>query len=68
MASILKKAAKYKRISSVLVEGESYLKDPFIPPPQILTPPALVRAPSPDDITDFPAYKTVPLPESISYM
>jgi hypothetical protein len=47
MASILKKAAKYKRISSVLVEGEAYLKDPFITPPQILTPSTNLRAPTP---------------------
>lgn len=68
MASILRKAAKYQRISSVLVEGEAHLKDPFIPPPQILHPPAERRAPSPDDVTDFPQYKNVPIPESIPYM
>lgn len=38
MASILKKAAKYRRISQVLIEGEAHLKDPFIQPPQILKP------------------------------
>ena len=62
MASILRKAANYRRISSVLVEGEAHLKDPFIPPPQILHPPAERKAPSPDDVTDFPQYKTVPIP------
>jgi len=36
MALILKKAAKYKRISTVLAEGEAHLRDPFTPPPQIL--------------------------------
>jgi hypothetical protein len=40
MASILKKAANYKRISTILVEGEAHLKDPFITPPQILKPSA----------------------------
>jgi hypothetical protein len=38
MASILKKAAKYRTISQVLIEGEAHLKDPFIQPPQILKP------------------------------
>ena len=67
MASILRKAANYKRISSVLVEGEAHLRDPLMPPPQILKPPASSPPPSPDDVTDFPAYKTVPIPESIPY-
>jgi len=67
MSAILKKAAKYKRISSILVEGEAHLKDPLMPPPQILKPPANPKAPSPDDVTDFPAYKTIPIPESIPY-
>lgn len=40
MSSILKKAAKYKRISTVLIEGEAHLKDPFIQAPLILKPPA----------------------------
>ena len=62
MASILRKAANYKRVSTILVEGEAHLKDPFIPPPQILKPPANNRDPSPDDVTDFPAYKTIPIP------
>lgn len=68
MSSILRKAANYKRISSVLVEGEAHLRDPFIQPPQMLHPPPQNQNPSPDDITDFPQYKTVPLPESIPYM
>jgi len=67
MASILRKAANYKRINSVLVEGEAHLRDPLIPPPKILTPPTTTRDPSPDDVTDFPAYKTIPIPESIPY-
>lgn len=67
MASILRKAANYKRISTVLLEGEAHLKDPLMPPPQILKPNASPRAPSPDDITDFPGYKTIPIPESIPY-
>jgi hypothetical protein len=62
MASILKKAAKYKRITGVFAEGEAHLKDPFFSPPQILKPLAQQKAPSPDDITDFPRYKTVPIP------
>ncbi len=37
MALILKKAAKYKRISTILAEGEAHLRDPFTPPPQIIT-------------------------------
>lgn len=68
MASILKKAAKYRRISAVLIEGEAHLKDPFIQPPQILKPPAETKAPSPDDVSDFPRYKNVPIPENIPYM
>ena len=68
MASILRKAAKYRKVSSILSEGEAHLKDPFIQPPQILHPPKEREAPQPDDITDFPQYKTVPIPESIPYM
>ena len=67
MASILRKAAKYKRVSTVLQEGEAHLKDPFFTPPQILKPPA-PRTPTPDDITDFPQYKTIPIPETVPYM
>ena len=62
MAHILKKAAKYRQIGTVLLEGEAHLKDPFIPPPQILKPIAAKRDPSPDDITDFPETLTVPIP------
>jgi hypothetical protein len=62
MASILKKAAKYKQVSSVLVEGEAHLKDPWIPAPKILKPPPARTQTSPDDITDFPQYKSVPIP------
>lgn len=36
MASILKKAANYKRISTILCEGEAHLRDPLTPPPVIL--------------------------------
>lgn len=68
MASILRKAAKYRSVSSILVEGEAHLKDPFIPAPKILKPPPARTNLSPDDVTDFPQYKTVPLPESIPYM
>lgn len=68
MASILKKAAKYRRISAVLIEGEAHLKDPFIQPPQILKPPAQIKASTPDDVSDFPRYKNVPIPENIPYM
>jgi hypothetical protein len=68
MASILRKAAKYRSVSSILVEGEAHLKDPFIPAPKILKPPVARTNLLPDDITDFPQYKTVPLPESIPYM
>jgi hypothetical protein len=67
MSVILNKAAKYKRISTILVEGEAHLKDPYIPPPQILKPPQNSKPPSPDDVTDFPAYKTIPIPESFYY-
>ena len=63
----LRKAGKYKRIGTVLVEGEAHLKDPLMPPPKILKPPTTTKEPSPDDVTDFPAYKTIPIPESISY-
>lgn len=67
MASILRKAANYKRISTMLVEGEAHLRDPFFPPPEILKPAAEKRTTTPDDITDFPQYKTIPIPESIPY-
>lgn len=67
MSAILRKAAQYKRVSTILVEGEAHLKDPLMPPPQILKPPTTPKAPSPDDVTDFPAYKTIPIPESIPY-
>ena len=36
MASILKKAANYKKISTILCEGEAHLRDPFTVPPAIL--------------------------------
>lgn len=67
MSAILAKAAKYRRIGTVLVEGEAHLRDPLMPPPQILKPNPTTKAPSPDDVTDFPAYKTIPIPESIPY-
>ncbi len=67
MSSILRKAAQYKRISTVLIEGEAHLKDPLMPPPKIIKPPSTSKAPTPDDVTDFPAYKTIPIPESINY-
>jgi hypothetical protein len=67
MSSILAKAAKYRRIGTVLVEGEAHLRDPLMPPPQILKPVAQTKAPSPDDVSDFPAYKTITIPESIPY-
>mmetsp|Transcript_62094 Transcript_62094/g.72210 ORF Transcript_62094/g.72210 Transcript_62094/m.72210 type:complete len:189 (+) Transcript_62094:27-593(+) len=67
MAQILKKASKYKRISTVLSEGEAHLRDPLTPPPQILKPPALRKDKKPDDITDFPKQHIVPLPEAIPY-
>lgn len=67
MASILAKAAKYKRISTILIEGQAHLKDPLMPPPQLLKPPAQTSEPSPEDVTNFPAYKTIPIPESIPY-
>ena len=67
MSSILRKAAQYKRISTVLIEGEAHLKDPLMPPPKLIKPPATSKAPTPDDVTDFPAYKTIPIPESINY-
>ena len=38
-----------------------------MPPPQILKPNPSSKPPSPDDVTDFPAYKTIPIPESIPY-
>jgi CDGSH iron-sulfur domain-containing protein 3 len=51
----------------VLVEGEAHLRDPLMPPPQILKPNPTAKPPSPDDVTDFPPYKTIPIPESITY-
>lgn len=36
MASILRRAAKYKRVSTVLQEGEAHLRDKFTPAPKIL--------------------------------
>ena len=67
MAQILRKAANYKRIGTVLMEGEAHLRDPLMPPPKLLKPPAQARSPQPDDVTDFEAYKTIPIPESINY-
>jgi hypothetical protein len=67
MSAILRKAANYRRVSTILVEEEAHLKDPLMPPPQLLKPPPANHAPTPDDITDFPAYKTIPIPESIPY-
>ena len=67
MSSILAKAAKYKRISSILIEGEAHLRDPLMPPPQLLKPVLQTTQPSPDDVTNFPTYKTIPIPESIPY-
>ena len=69
MSAILRKAAKYRRISTILVEGEAHLKDPLMPPPKILKPSSSPNSlsPTPDDVTDFPSYKTIPIPESIPY-
>lgn len=67
MSAILAKAAKYRRIGTVLVEGEAHLRDPLMPPPQLLKPNPQSKAPSPEDVSDFPAYKTIPIPESIPY-
>ena len=33
MTQILKKAAGYKRISTILFEGEAHLRDAYTPPP-----------------------------------
>mmetsp|Transcript_141602 Transcript_141602/g.200514 ORF Transcript_141602/g.200514 Transcript_141602/m.200514 type:complete len:188 (+) Transcript_141602:57-620(+) len=66
MASILRKAAKYRRVNTLLEEGEAHLRDNFTLPPKILKPvPRDTK--SPDDITNFPLYETVPLPEAIPY-
>jgi len=67
MSAILKRAAKYKRVSGILCEGEAHLRDPFTPPPVILKPPAPRKQKTPEDISDFPATKHIPLPESIPY-
>lgn len=55
MSAILKRAAKYRRISSVLCEGEAHLRDPYSPAPVILKPSAPRKERKPDDVTDFPA-------------
>ena len=34
--NILKKAAKYKKVSEMLCSGEAHLRDPYTPPPQII--------------------------------
>jgi hypothetical protein len=68
MVTILRKPTKYLQISSVLVEGEAHLKDPFILAPKILKPPSTWAQTSPDDISDFPRYKSVPISESIPYI
>ena len=36
MSSILRKAAKYRRITQTWVEGEAHLKDIYTPPPTII--------------------------------
>lgn len=73
-SNIARKAAKYKRISTVLYEGEAHLRDAFTPPPQILKvflcviqPPQARSELTDDDITDFPKQLTVPIPEAIPY-
>jgi CDGSH-type Zn-finger protein len=58
--NILKRAAKYKSLPLNLTEGQAHLRDPYFSPP----PP---RQANPDDVTDFPQYKTIPMPESRPY-
>ena len=36
MTNILKKAAKYRRLSTILAEGEAHLRDPYTLTPLIL--------------------------------
>lgn len=67
MAAILKKAAKYKNIPASVVTGEHHLRDPFTPAPEILKPSPQKKERKPDDITDFPIQKMIPVPESIPY-
>lgn len=52
---ILKKAANYQRISSILCEGEAHLRDAYTPPPQILKPPTPRSERKDSDVTDFPS-------------
>ena len=61
MAQILKKAAKYRRVTEVLCEGEAHLRDPYTPPPQLFKPVGKLKwykiareTRLPDDITNFP--------------
>ena len=67
MASILRKAKNYQIISPTLLREPAHVHDPYTPPPQVLTPPKPRDTKSPDDITDFPAQQTVPIPEAIPY-
>ncbi|CAK61951.1 unnamed protein product (macronuclear) [Paramecium tetraurelia] len=67
MSQILKKAAKYRSVSTILQHGEAHLRDPYTLPPEIVTPPPPRKERKPDDITDFPEQKFVLLPESIPY-
>ena len=54
MASILRKAAKYRRVSQFLTEGEAHLKDVYTAPDTIVSPPTARAVMKADDITNFP--------------
>jgi CDGSH-type Zn-finger protein len=42
-------------------------QDPLMPEPQLLRPPPPRTVLKPNDVTDFPAHKVVPIPEEFSY-
>lgn len=67
MASILKKSKNYQIVPRILLSSPAHIHDPYTPPPRILSPKKTVGEKSNEDITDFPAQQTIPIPEAIPY-
>ena len=63
MASIIKKAKNYK----ILPYLKTIREDAYAAPTQILKPNKNKMEKLPNDISDFPRQKTVPLPEAVPY-
>ena len=43
------------------------MKDPYTVPPTLIKPPAPRKEITPNDVTNFPEQKSVPIPEFIPY-